>query len=332
MKKILTIALMAAISISALTACGNDKTTSISNLTVATSDEAVVEDATVATLAETDQAVVDAGLTVDSKGNVVDKNGNKVETTADGKVKVKTADGKTVKVNAAAVKTANENKAKVDAANRTVVQQTNSSANLNGSAQQSKSNAQASSGKTAAQTNKASTGQQTSATQSSKTNTNQQSSTAQSNRTNTNQQSSDSAQTSTNHSQSSQTQPTTVDPHAGKTYHAAVYKTVNHPAETKQVKVVDQEAYSYEEPVYEWKRIGKCKDCGANVFEMSDEEQDAHAEAHVLAGGDGGWYTTTEQVQVGTRTVNVPEKSHMETRVVKEAWTEQVLVKAAGWY
>ena len=64
----------------------------------------------------------------------------------------------------------------------------------------------------------------------------------------------------------------------------------------------------------------------------SQEARDAHAEAHMDEGGDGGWYSTTEQVQVGTKTVNVPEKSHMETVVVKAAWTEKVLVKEAGWY
>ena len=53
---------------------------------------------------------------------------------------------------------------------------------------------------------------------------------------------------------------------------------------------------------------------------------------HMDEGGDGGWYTATEQVQVGTRTVEVPEQSHMETYIVKEAWTEKVLVKEAGWY
>ena len=36
----------------------------------------------------------------------------------------------------------------------------------------------------------------------------------------------------------------------GKTWHDAVYEDIYHPAETKQVKVVDKEAYSYEEPVY----------------------------------------------------------------------------------
>ena len=273
MKKSVIIFVTAILSAAILSACGSD---SKSTAAPATADEAsYAQAATVATLGETDQAVVDAGLTVDSKGNVVDKDGNKVKQTSDGKVEVKTADGKTVTVNAAQVKTANENKEKTDAANQASAQ------NTNGSAQSGQINQSSQTSKPA---------------------------------------------------QSSQTQPTTVDPHAGKTYHEAVYKTVNHPAETKQVKVVDQEAYSYEEPVYEMRRIAKCKDCGIDLAQLSQDERDAHAEAHMEAGGDGGWYSTTEQVQVGTKTINVPEKSHMETVVVKAAWTEKVLVKEAGWY
>ena len=286
MKKSVIIFVTAILSAAILSACGSD---SNSTATPATADEAsYAQAATVATLGETDQAVVDAGLTVDSKGNVVDKDGNKVKQTSDGKVEVKTADGKTVTVNAAEVKTANENKEKTDAANKAAAQ------NTNGSSQSSQTN----------QTSKSS-------------------------------QSSQSSQTSkpAQSSQSSQTQPTQADPHAGLTYHEAVYKTVNHPAETKQVKVVDQAAYSYEEPVYEMRRIHKCKDCGMDLLQLgSQEARDAHAEAHMEAGGDGGWYSTTEQVQVGTKTVSVPEKSHMETVVVKAAWTEKVLVKEAGWY
>ena len=285
MKKSVIIFVTAILSAAILSACGSD---SNSTAAPATADEAsYAQAATVATLGETDQAVVDAGLSVDSKGNVVDKNGNKVKQTADGKVEVKTADGKTVTVNAAEVKTANENKEKTDAANKAAAQ------NTNGSSQSSQSS----------QTSKPA-------------------------------QSSQSSQTSkpAQSSQSSQTQPTQADPHAGLTYHEAVYKTVNHPAETKQVKVVDQAAYSYEEPVYEMRRIAKCKDCGIDLAQLSQDERDAHAEAHMEAGGDGGWYSTTEQVQVGTKTVSVPEKSHMETVVVKAAWTEKVLVKEAGWY
>ena len=312
MKKSVIIFVTAILSAAILSACGSD---SNSTATPATADEAsYAQAATVATLGETDQAVVDAGLTVDSKGNVVDKDGNKVKQTSDGKVEVKTADGKTVTVNAAQVKTANENKEKTDAANHASAQ------NTNGSSQSGQINQSSQTSKPAQ------------SSQSSQTSKPAQSS--QSSQTSKPAQSSQSSQTSkpAQSSQSSQTQPTTVDPHAGKTYHEAVYKTVNHPAETKQVKVVDQEAYSYEEPVYEMRRIHKCKDCGMDLLQLSADERYAHAEAHMDEGGDGGWYSTTEQVQVGTKTINVPEKSHMETVVVKAAWTEKVLVKEAGWY
>ena len=115
-----------------------------------------------------------------------------------------------------------------------------------------------------------------------------------------------------------------VDPHAGKTWHDAVYKTVNHPAVTKQIKVVDQEAYSYEEPVYDWRTF--CNTCGEDIT----GNVTAHQKAHYFANETGGYHD--DYVQVGTKTVNVPEKSHEETVVVTEAWTEQVLVKEAGWY
>ena len=82
----------------------------------------------------------------------------------------------------------------------------------------------------------------------------------------------------------------------------------------------------------EYVLIHKCKDCGIDLLQLTSDERYSHAENHVLNGGDGGWHTAQEQVQVGTRTVDVPEKSHYETVVVKEAWTEKVLVKEAGWY
>jgi len=37
-------------------------------------------------------------------------------------------------------------------------------------------------------------------------------------------------------------------------------------------------------------------------------------------------------VQVGTKTINVPEESHYETKIAKEAWTEKKLIREAGWY
>lgn len=147
----------------------------------------------------------------------------------------------------------------------------------------------------------------------------------------TNKNTSNNTNTNTNNGSSSKS--SSADPHAGKTWHEAVYKTVNHPAVTGERKVIDQPADSYEEPVYETKLIAKCKDCGIDLSQLSQSERTAHSKNHVLnEGGDGGWYTATEQVQVGTRTVEVPEQSHMETYIVKEAWTEKVLVKEAGWY
>ena len=129
-------------------------------------------------------------------------------------------------------------------------------------------------------------------------------------------------------------QPTTADPHAGKTYHEAEYEYIQHPAETELVKVVDREAYSYKEPVYEQKWSMICWGCGADVGNdrMTNEERDEHMVQHILNGEPDGYHSGYTTVQTGTKTVNVPEESHYETRIVKEAWTEKKLIRAAGWY
>lgn len=105
-----------------------------------------------------------------------------------------------------------------------------------------------------------------------------------------------------------------VDPHAGKTYHEAVYENVY---------VVDQEAYSYEEPVYQEKQITVCHVCGAE-FDASYSASAfwAHDDEHLLAGEGSGYHSTVRKVQTGTNTVNVPEEGHYEKKLVKEA----------GWY
>ena len=129
-------------------------------------------------------------------------------------------------------------------------------------------------------------------------------------------------------------QPTTADTHAGKIYHEAEYEYIQHPAETERVKVVDCEAYSYEEPVYEQKWSMICWGCGADVGndQMSNEERDEHMYQHILNGEPDGYHSGYTTVQTGTKTVNVPEESHYETKIVKEAWTEKKLIRAAGWY
>lgn len=125
----------------------------------------------------------------------------------------------------------------------------------------------------------------------------------------------------------------TSDGGSGKTYHEAVYKTVHHDAEYEDVYVVDQEAYSYEEPVYEKRVYTVCHVCGAEFDTSYDTSAFwAHDDQHLLAGEGSGYHNDIRKVQVGTNTVNVPEEGHYEKKLVKAAWDEKVLVKEAGWY
>ena len=125
-------------------------------------------------------------------------------------------------------------------------------------------------------------------------------------------------------------QPATKDPHEGKTWHEAEYKVINHPAETEKVWVVDQPATTKEEPVYETHDVTICNVCGADITNAAYREQ--HLIAHIEAGEGGSYHNEWREIQVGTKTVKVPEKGHWEKRIVKPAWTEKKLVREAGWY
>lgn len=120
---------------------------------------------------------------------------------------------------------------------------------------------------------------------------------------------------------------------SGKSYHEAEYKTVHHDAEYEDVYVVDQEAYSYEEPVYEKRAYTVCHVCGAE-FDTTDGMGAFwdHDYQHQYAGEGSGYHSYMKTIQTGTNTVNVPEEGHYEKKVVKEAWDEKVLVREAGWY
>lgn len=127
--------------------------------------------------------------------------------------------------------------------------------------------------------------------------------------------------------------PKPTDPHADMTYHEAEYKIVHHDAVYEDVYVVDQAAYSYEEPIYEERQITVCHVCGAEFdTSYSTKEFSAHNKAHALAGEGSGYHSDVRKIQVGTNTVNVPEKGHYEKQLVKAAWDEKILVKEAGWY
>lgn len=76
-----------------------------------------------------------------------------------------------------------------------------------------------------------------------------------------------------------------------------------------KVKVVDKEAYTYEEPIYEKQIRTICKVCGADITGFASE----HNEQHALNGEPVSYKAERCEIQTGTKTVTVPEKSHYET-------------------
>lgn len=149
-----------------------------------------------------------------------------------------------------------------------------------------------------------------------------------------------------------------VNENISKTWHEAEYEYIEHPAETEQVWVVDEESYTYEEGIYEYHNICKgCVDKASEIVDyrlwdieetepewyaafleaeidpflenMSADERSEHFYNHMINDENAGYYAAT--VRVGTQTITVPEQGHYET-IFKEAWTEKVLVKEAGYY
>ena len=71
-----------------------------------------------------------------------------------------------------------------------------------------------------------------------------------------------------------------------------------------QVKVVDKKAYTYEEPIYEKHDRTICNRCGADITDNLEHIFECNSNYH------NEW----RDIQVGTKTVTVPEKSHYETK------------------
>ncbi|MEE1281925.1 MAG: hypothetical protein UHK60_06720 [Acutalibacteraceae bacterium] len=154
------------------------------------------------------------------------------------------------------------------------------------------------------------------------------------NQTNSNNNSNNSTTNNTNTGTATQSKPvnnnkpnnTTTTP--SKVWHEAEYKTVHHPAETKKVWVVDQEGYTYEEPIYETHGRAICNNCEIDITDNIT----SHMKQHALNRESASYRVEDRQVQTGSTTITVEEKGHWETQVVKEAWDEQVLIKEAGYY
>lgn len=108
-------------------------------------------------------------------------------------------------------------------------------------------------------------------------------------------------------------EPTTAvaadDSTEGKTWVPPVYK---------EVWVVDQEACTIENPVYEVVYVSYCNGCGAVITGDPDE----HMKSRLLAGHMecGGYTTVPEYVQVGVEVIEVPEQGHWEKVLVQEGY------------
>ena len=109
------------------------------------------------------------------------------------------------------------------------------------------------------------------------------------------------------------TQPATKDPHEGKTWYDAEYKT-------EKVWVVDEEGYTWEKPIYEKHTATICNTCGADITDNCAE----HGKQHMLNGENSSYRNEMVDTLVGYETITVPEKGHYETKTT--------LVRAAGWY
>lgn len=292
-KRTMTIAIAAAMitATAMLSGCGCDDSNAI-NKTATTVQTTSVEETTVSetapTLSETDKAITDAGLKVGADGKITDKNGKEVKVDKDGKVEIKNEKGETVKVDSSEVKKANQNKVKVDS------YPTNSSSQKKDTSTSGKNNNSSSKSNTSKSDSKKDT---SSKSESSK----QESSKSESSKTP--QSSSSGSKPDSSKNESSKPTP--------KPQHTHSWTNI-----TEKVKVVDKKAYTYEEPVYEEHDRTICNDCGADLTNMSESELTHHCGNHLLNGGKGSYRNEWVNVQVGTKTVTVPEKSHYENKVI----------------
>ena len=109
------------------------------------------------------------------------------------------------------------------------------------------------------------------------------------------------------------TQPATKDPHEGKTWHEAEYKT-------EKVWVVDVPAHTWQCPIIESRDVAICNTCGAEITDCYGE----HMKEHMQKGENGSYRCEVIDEIVGYETVNEPEQGHYETKTT--------LVRAEGWY
>ena len=214
--------------------------------------------------------LVDKGeIKVDKDGNITDKNGKKVEV-KDGKVEVKTDDGKTVTVKVNDVKT-------------TVSNNNNSNKGNTEKKEDTKSNT-------------SSKKDNSSKTNTSKVDTSKNDKKPASKPSNSSKNDTKPAQKpASKPSESSKTETPTAKPK--QKVWVDDYKTVHHEGHWEVVG-------TKEEPVYETRWVNVCNDCGQQLVDDNQMDQHLLWEAREN-GGTGSYHAEEQQVQVGTKTVDV---------------------------
>ena len=220
---------------------------------------------------EVSKAIEDNGLKIDKDGNITDKNGKKVEV-KDGKLEVKTDDGKTVTVKVDDVKTTVSNKNNSNKGNTEKKEDTksNTSSKKDNS---SKTNTSDNDKKPASKPSNSSSNNQKPAKPSNSSSNNQK---------------------PAKPSESSKTETPTAKPK--QKVWVVDYKTVHHEREW----IVTG---THEEPVYETRWVNVCNDCGVQLADANFRREHLLWEAD--NGGRGSYHAEEQQVQVGTKTVDV---------------------------
>ena len=228
---------------------------------------------------EVSKAIEDNGLKIDKDGNITDKNGKKVEV-KDGKVEITSKNGKKIKVDADDIKSANNIKSN-----------TTNKSGSNNSSQSSKTEKKNNSSLSSKSENSKFESKKSDSSSNSKSESSK----------------SDSKKDTSSSSKAESSKPESSKSEPKPTQHTHSWKDIT---KTTQVKVVDQEAYTYEEPIYEKQGRTICKVCGADITDNCT----AHNKQHALNGEPVSYHDVWVDIQVGTKTITVPEKSHYENK------------------
>lgn len=270
---------VAAVIIAMLTACGNKQPTATADEVIGTSVQTVTQ------------------VVTDSQGNTHIEEETKV-------VEVKQTQPSEKSENETSADKNNNDKSNSNQSNNS-----NSSGNNNNQTNLNNNSGNAQSSKT----NNSSNSGQTSKSNGSSGSTNKPASNSGSSGSSSQSKPSSGSGSSSSSKPAPATQPTTKDPHEGKTWYDAEYKT-------EKVWVVDEEGYTWEKPIYEKHTATICNTCGADITDCVGE----HGYNHMINGENASYRVETVKELIGYETVEVPEKGHYETKTT--------LVRAAGWY